>query len=196
MTPPASPPLPPNGACWAWCDANAAALTWFAEQNPSEFSGQALTFAINLRPVALEGGVDLSGLLRASRLAASASTAATTAPSMCFDGSMQTIEGCSCHATCLTCGFGPSPVRESDCITCQSGGAVTVVNADSGTGACVEPPASGEQVELKYLCYDTCEFEDVANASAALAPPPSFPLDGGLCSNDCSFASDGNCAQA
>ena len=194
--PPTSPPLSPNGACWAWCDENVASLAWFAEQRPSVFSGYALNFATHVRPVALESNIDLPSLLVGSRIAGSTFTATTDAQSMCFATSMQAIEGCSCHATCLTCGFGPSPVSESDCITCQTGGAVTVVNLESGTGACVGTPVSVQAVELKYLCYDTCEVEHADNASAPRTLPPSPPLDNGLCSDECGFASDGNCEHA
>ena len=97
---------------------------------------------------------------------------------MCFDASFSYLPGCSCHASCLTCGFGERPTADSDCITCLNGAAPTVTNADGGfavldgsvaTGYCDAPPTEAD-AGLQGLCYGTC---DAAASGWVTAPMPA-----------------------
>ena len=57
--------------------------------------------------------------------------------SVCYESSipLKSIEGCTCHASCGSCGYYANPVTKNDCIYCADGSTVIAQFAD-GTGCC------------------------------------------------------------
>jgi hypothetical protein len=48
------------------------------------------------------------------------------------------LPGCTCHDSCMSCGFGATPTSPNDCITCQPGRQHLRLFAD-GSGTCLNP---------------------------------------------------------
>mmetsp|Transcript_58733 Transcript_58733/g.108365 ORF Transcript_58733/g.108365 Transcript_58733/m.108365 type:complete len:666 (-) Transcript_58733:11-2008(-) len=70
---------------------------------------------------------------------------------VCYDLFKRPIDGCTCHESCLDCGYALSPELPHQCISCKSGTPVRQMAAD-GTGTCMSPevaalPFYGQQPE-------------------------------------------------
>ena len=80
----------------------------------------------------------------------------------CFSAPGVGVPDCSCHETCLTCGYSDEPHDSNDCIACVDGSVVVPVFSD-GTGTCGGAgdgdgfEAAGCQSEYATLlsCYET-----------------------------------------
>ena len=125
---------------------------------------------------------------------------APTGPSACYtktlDGEERLISGCSCHASCATCGYGSTtaaPFRgasgSNDCITCPDGSTPTPVNLDNtgnctaktGPSECYYGAAAGGAKIAGCMCDAGC-------ATCGYGGPwaPSWsPFLGASGSNDC-----------
>ena len=93
-----------------------------------------------------------SSLICVALLGATLALSANAQTTGCYlmEGSSTAISGCTCHSTCMKCGYNAGPDGQSDCVTCANGGTVTAVYND-GTGTQVhlpslesEAPNSGE----------------------------------------------------
>lgn len=197
---PPSPPIPVVEGCYAWCEGHAMDLPYLATHvaAASMYGTHALDFAWHLGAVASSIGVNVNTLTNPAPPAPPPPPAADVFR-MCFDAGFTYLPGCTCHESCLTCGFGPSPTTDSDCITCLSGAAPTIVNGAGAlaaldgsvaTGFC-GPPVSAADMGLVALCYGTCDVV----ASGVPSPPPASTtsLGGGTCSNECVLPYDGEC---
>ena len=198
---PPTPPLPTTLSCYSWCDEHLVELPSFAtmpQAQASFFGTFAHDFNLHVSSVAGTIGVDITSLLNPQPPAPPPPPYGNVFR-MCFDASFSYLPGCSCHASCLTCGFGERPTADSDCITCLNGAAPTVTNADGGfavldgsvaTGYCGAPPTEAD-AGLQGLCYGTCD----AAASGWVTAPPASPLatGDGSCTDDCYLPDDGIC---
>ena len=84
-----------------------------------------------------------SSLIYVALLGATLALSATAQTTGCYlmEGSSTAISGCTCHSTCMKCGYSAGPDSQSDCVTCANGGTVTAVYND-GTGTCTSAPAT------------------------------------------------------
>jgi hypothetical protein len=75
------------------------------------------------------------------------------------------ITGCSCHASCESCGYYSWPTADNDCITCADGEDVTPVYTD-GTGTCDGDNSNDQEGAACPGCEASgssfCNFDDGA----------------------------------
>jgi len=82
----------------------------------------------------------------------------------CYDGSFNTIDGCTCDDSCALCGYSDSPTGADDCITCADFTAVTPEYPD-GTGTCGgsaggdDDDGSDEMCVEEVAAYTQCMIE-------------------------------------
>ena len=65
-----------------------------------------------------------SSLIYVALLGATLALSATAQTTGCYlmEGSSTAISGCTCHSTCMKCGYNAGPDGQSDCVTCANGG--------------------------------------------------------------------------
>ena len=117
---------------------------------------------------------------------------APTGPSACYmlddAGNEVSINGCKCHTSCATCGYGSdeAPFQgvsgSNDCITCPDGSTPTVVHTD-GSGFCAAKTGPSECFGSGSVKIADCKC-DAGCASCGIGLPIE-PFMGASGSNDC-----------
>ena len=205
--PPAASPPPdtPGAACYAFCEAHLCDLPQVAAMGAAHaapFGAYAVLFSqanaaklsvgstnldqlISAAPTTPCGPYDYHSYDEATPPAASPPPPRAAGASVCLGADYQAIPGCSCHASCATCGHYSEPTTAFDCLSCASGGPVSVLYTD-GTGTCFDAQESRDRDDLRIGCYTACDA-----ANEFINPPP--PPGSGVCANSCPSADDDFC---
>ena len=122
---------------------------------------------------------------------------APTGPSACYTldntGNEVLINGCKCHASCATCGYGSDQAPflgasgSNDCITCPDGSTPTAVHGD-GTGFCTAKTGPSECMGPGNVKIADCKCD--AGCATCGYGMPNEPFQGASSSNDCITCAD------